>query len=162
MPDPGLIVVVCTANICRSPMAEALLRHALQGQPDPLRQWRVVSAGVAAQHGAPVSANSVAALKKVGLDLSGHRSQPLTAELANEADLILVMTESHRDMIDLLFDPPPPRVHLLREFMPAEASREIADPYGSALADYEACRDEIVEAIPSIMAHLRQAVGLAP
>lgn len=138
------------------------MRHALQGQPAPLNGWRVASAGVAAQHGAPVSANSVAALKKVGLNLSNHRSQPLTADLANEADLILVMTESHRDMIDLLFDPPPPQVHLLREFMPRDASRDIADPYGSALAEYEACRDEIVEAIPSIMAHLRQAVGLAP
>lgn len=161
MPDSGLIVVVCTANLCRSPMAEALLRHALQGQPPPLNGWRVVSAGVAAQRGAPASANSVAALKKVGLNLAGHRSQPLTAELVNEADLILVMTESHRDMISLLFDPPP-EVNLLRDFMPAEASREIVDPYGSALPDYEACRDEIVEAIPSIMTQLRQAGGLAP
>jgi protein-tyrosine-phosphatase len=140
-------------------MAEALLRHALQGQPAPLDGWRVVSAGVAAHRGAPASANSVTALKKVGLDLSGHRSQPLSTALVNEADLILVMTESHRDMIGLLFDPPP-AVHLLREFMAPGASREIVDPYGSALADYEACRDEIVEAIPSILAHLRQLVGL--
>lgn len=160
MPEAGLIVAVCTANICRSPMAEALLQHALKAQPAPLCDWRVVSAGVAASQGDSVSANSVAALKKVGLNLSGHRSQPLTPELADRADLILVMTESHRDMINLLFDPAPENVFLLREFMPPGASREIVDPYGSSLPAYEACRDEIVEAIPSIIAHLHRQVGL--
>lgn len=160
MPEAGLIVAVCTANICRSPMAEALLQHALKAQSAPLRDWRVVSAGVAASRGDSASANSVAALKKVGLDLSGHRSQPLTPELADRAGLILVMTESHRDMINLLFAPAPENVFLLREFMPAGASREIVDPYGASLRAYETCRDEIVEAVPSLIAHLRHRTCL--
>lgn len=152
---PGLILTLCTANICRSPMAEALLAHALRAQPEPLRSWRVVSAGVAARPGDRVSANSVTAMKKVGLDITGHRSQPLTPELLADADLVLVMTESHRDMINLMFDPPPPHVHLLREFMPGGANHEIADPYGGSLPLYEECRDEMVEAIPSIIEHLK-------
>ena len=79
------ILTVCTANICRSPMAEALLQHALRGQPEPLKSLKVVSAGVAARQGERVSENSVIALKKVGINLSGHTSQPLTRELVDDA-----------------------------------------------------------------------------
>ncbi len=155
MPAPKLIVTVCTANICRSPMAEALLRHALQAEAEPLRSCRVVSAGVAARKGERISPNSVEALAKVSLRASDHRSQPLTAELASQADLILCMTESHRDVIAISFASPPKNVFLWREFMPAPADREIGDPYGGSLKEYEACRDEMVDAIPSLLAYLR-------
>jgi protein-tyrosine phosphatase len=155
MPAPKLIVTVCTANICRSPMAEALLRHALQAEAEPLRSCQVVSAGVAARKGDRISPNSVEALAKVGLRVSDHRSQPLTQELADQADLILCMTESHRAVIGLALDPAPKNVFLWREFMPAPADREIGDPYGGTLKDYEACRDEMVEALPGLLAHLR-------
>jgi protein-tyrosine phosphatase len=155
MPAPKLIVTVCTANICRSPMAEALLRHALKAEPEPLGSCKVVSAGVAARRGEKISANSVEALAKVGLRVSDHKSQPLTAELAAKADLILCMTESHRAVIQLSLDPAPTNVYLWREFMPPGSSREIGDPYGGPLREYEACRDEMVDAIPSILAHLR-------
>jgi protein-tyrosine-phosphatase len=156
MPAPKLIVTVCTANICRSPMAEALLRHALAAEPEPLRSCKVVSAGVAARGGEKVSPNSVDALAKVGLRISDHRSQPLSPELAAKADLILCMTESHRAVIGLALDPVPENIYLWRELMPKGSSREIADPYGGPIAEYEACRDEMVEAIPSIIEHLRK------
>ena len=107
MPAPGPIVTVCTANICRSPMAAGLLQHALAGQAEPLKSLQVVSAGVAARTGEPVSENSVTAMKKAGIDIAGARSQPLSARLAQEASLILCMTESHRAMINLTLNPPP-------------------------------------------------------
>jgi protein-tyrosine-phosphatase len=154
MAQLGTIVAVCTANICRSPMAAALLRHALAARPEPLRSLRVVSAGVAARAGDLVSENSVLALKKVGLDLTGQCSQPLTPELVGGSLALLCMTESHRAMIRLLFNPPPRQVFLFREFMPASAVKEIADPYGGPLPRYEACRDELVEAIPSLVEFL--------
>ena len=155
MPAPKLIVTVCTANICRSPMAEALLRHALKAEPGPLRDCQVVSAGVAARKGDKISANSVEALAKVGLRCSDHRSQPLTQELAEKADIILCMTESHRTITQLALDPPPKNIYLWREFMPGKIDREIGDPYGGPLKEYEACRDEMVAALPSILVHLR-------
>lgn len=155
MPAPKLIVTVCTANICRSPMAEALLRHALKAEPAPLSNCRVVSAGVAARKGERVSANSIEALTKVGLRISDHRSQPFTQELADQADLVLCMTESHRAIIQLALNPPPKNIRLWREFMPGSGEKEIGDPYGGPLKEYEACRDEMVEALPSILEHLR-------
>ena len=152
----GYILTVCTANICRSPMAEVLLQHALRAQAEPLKSLKVISAGVAASSGDPVSENSIQALKKVGLDLSGHIAQPLSHKLVEEALAVLCMTESHRAMILLSFDPPPENVYLFREFMPPPAQQEIGDPYGGSLKHYEACRDEMVEAVPSLIAFLKK------
>jgi protein-tyrosine-phosphatase len=165
MPAPGHILLVCTANICRSPMAEGLLIHALSGQEEPLRQLPVLSAGLAARPGEYVSGNSVTALKKVGIDISGHRARPLTQQLLDDALAVFCMTQSHCGLIELQASPVPPRLHLFRAFMPAGAHREIADPFGGSLKHYEQSRDEMVEAIPSVIAYLRTivpAAGAAP
>lgn len=151
--------MVCTANICRSPMAAALLQHALAAESGPLGAVKVTSAGVVARRGDLVSANSVAALKKVGLDISGHRSQPVTQEMLDRTLAVLCMTESHRAMIHVQADPLPRAIYLFREFMPGEIDREIGDPFGGPLALYEAVRDEMVEAIPSLVKHLRTLAG---
>jgi protein-tyrosine-phosphatase len=156
MPLPGQILIVCTANICRSPMAEGLLAHALSGQPAPLKHLTVVSAGLAARPGELVSGNSVLALKKAGIDISGHRAQPLTQELLDRALVVFCMTESHRTLIQLQAAPVPKHLYLFRQFLPDH--QEIPDPYGGSLPLYEACRDEMVEAIPGIVDFLRALV----
>jgi protein-tyrosine-phosphatase len=158
----GPIITVCTANICRSPMAAALLQHALAAQPEPLRSVRVISAGVAARTGEAVSENSVIALKKVGLDISGHRAQPLTQQLLDEALAVICMTESHRAMIQVQAEPVPKNLFLFRQFMPDDAEKEIGDPYGGPLKVYESARDEMVEAIPALVEHLKTLVPAAP
>lgn len=158
MPAPGTIIVVCTANICRSPMAAALLQHALVAQPEVFKSVRVTSAGVSARPGQPVSQNSVLALKKVGLDISQHRAQPLTQRMLDDAVAVLCMTESHRTMIQLQADPVPKNLFLFREFVPGSVDREIGDPYGGPLPVYEAARDEMVESIPSLVEHLKKLV----
>jgi protein-tyrosine-phosphatase len=155
MTEPGIIIVVCTANICRSPMAAALLQHALAAQPEPLRSLKIISAGVAARAGDPVSENSVLALKKVGLDISKHTSRPLTQKMMDEASLVLGMTESHRAMIQLQAEPPPKNLFLFREFLPQRGDKQIGDPFGGSLKLYESTRDEMVEAIPSLVEFIK-------
>jgi protein-tyrosine-phosphatase len=155
----GPIVTVCTANICRSPMAAALLQHALAAQPEPLRSLEVISAGVAARTGESVSENSVMALKKVGIDISNHRSQPLTQKMLDEAFAVLCMTESHRAMIQVQADPVPKNLFLFRQFMPEGVDKEIGDPYGGPLKVYEAARDEMVESIPGLVEFLKTLVA---
>ena len=140
-------------------MAEGLLAHALAAQGAPLKDLKVISAGLAARPGERVSENSVVALRKVGIDISGHRARPVTQELLNEALAVFCMTQSHIGLIELQASPVPERLHLLRDFMPAGATREIADPFGGSLRHYEQSRDEMVEAIPSVVSYLKGIVA---
>jgi protein arginine phosphatase len=142
-------------------MAAGLLTHAFAAQPEPLRSLRIVSAGVAARAGERVSENSVIALKKAGIDISGHRSQSLTQEMLDHAFAVLCMTESHRAMIELQAHPVPKNLFLFREFMPQRANKEIGDPYGGSLRHYETARDEMVEALPSLLAALKSRLPAA-
>ena len=136
-------------------MAAALLQHALAAQQEPLKSVQVVSAGVAARPGDPASEHSVTALKKVGIDLANHRSQQLTQQMLDEALAVLCMTESHRAMIQVQAEPVPKNLFLFREFMPDGAEKEIGDPYGGPLRVYEMARDEMVEAIPTLVERLK-------
>jgi protein-tyrosine-phosphatase len=158
MSDLGHILIVCTANICRSPMGEGLIRHALSAEAEPLKSLKVISAGVAAGENIEISENSVISLKKVGIDMADHLSQPVTQKLLDESLLVICMTESHRAMIQLQAEPPPKELRLFREFMPREAEKEVPDPYGGPLKLYEICRDELVEAVPSLIAHIKTLI----
>ena len=158
MRETGHILIVCTGNICRSPMAEGLLKHALAGQPEPWKSLPVLSAGVAARPGEPISENSVVALKKVGIDIGDQYSRALTQDLLNHALVVFGMTESHRSIIQTRARPAPRLLYLFREFLAPPAVQEIVDPFGGPLKLYESCRDEMVEAIPSVVAYLKTLV----
>ncbi|WOO40993.1 low molecular weight protein arginine phosphatase [Rubellicoccus peritrichatus] len=156
MVEKNLITIVCTANICRSPMAEVLMRHALQAEEEPLKSLEVASAGVSAYSGEPASVNSVRAVKSVGLDLSHHSSQSISRSMIERSFAIFGMTQSHRMTIEMQYGEKLPNLFLLRELMPEGSSIEIPDPFGQNLSAYEACRDSMVEAVPSILAWLRK------
>jgi protein-tyrosine-phosphatase len=150
-----LITIICTANICRSPIGECLLKHALAAEPEPWKKLRVISAGIAAMTGERASPNSIVALKQVGLDINDHRAQQLTQEMIDESLCIFCMTDSHRELIQMNFDGPFDHVFLMREFIANGLDAQIPDPFGQRLEDYKNCRDSMVEAIPSIINYLK-------
>jgi len=152
------VTAVCTANICRSPIAERLLAHALEVQEEPLKSLKVASAGVAAMEGYPPSANSVKVLKNVGLDLSDHISQGLSDDLMKHTVLFLCMTESHRYYINNTYPDLKTPVLLMRELLPPPADPQIPDPYGMDLKWYQICFDSMIETIPSIIRYLKENV----
>ena len=156
MLEKKTITVICTANVCRSPMGAALLRHAIQAEQEPINTIKVISAGVSAFDGNAASPNSIKAAKNVGLDISDHKSQALTQKIVNESFAIFCMTESHRTLIQHQFEKITQHMYLFCELMDPDKAIEIPDPYGMTLSDYEICRDSMVEAIPSILAFLRR------
>ncbi len=157
---PIVLTVVCTANICRSPMAAALLRHALNAETHA-PPFRVESAGLAAHEGDPVSDNSVHALQKTGIDISSHRSRILTPERVAASTVIFGMTSGHLRMIETLFPAPLPMLRLFREFAP-DGSPEVPDPFGASIDEYVQCRDSLVEAVPGVVRFLFQEVFPRP
>jgi len=148
------ILFICTGNICRSPMAEGLFRHATRGRDE----YRVVSAGLGAIDGQPPSAHSVAAMKELDIDISRQRSRMLTAELVKQADLILGMTHSHVDTVTLLYPQAADKTFLLREFDDTldTFEKDISDPIGGSYDVYLNCRDQIEQGIASLMRFLDQ------
>ncbi len=152
-----LITCICTGNSCRSPMAAKLLQHALDAENDPWCTYRVISAGVSAVYEGPASTHAINALKKVGLDLTDHRSTQVTKKLIEDSIAVLCMTESHRQYLQRLFPQSKIPIQLFRENIPSTTELEISDPFGTNLSVYESCRDSIVEAIPYIIKHLKNS-----
>jgi glycine hydroxymethyltransferase len=148
------VLFVCTGNICRSPMAEGLFRHATKGR----NEFRVISAGVGAVDGLPPSEYAVRALRELGIDISRQRSRMLTADLVNEADYIFGMTHSHVDAITLLYPQAAEKTFLLREFDETLESYEndISDPIGGSYEIYLNCRDQIEQGIASMVKFIEQ------
>lgn len=139
-----MILLVCTGNTCRSPMAELLLKRHLARRVgcdvDSLDQHGIVvaSAGVAAQPGGRPSAEAVETMAREGLDLREHLSQPLTERLARQADLILTMTQGHRQAILSQWPDLANRTSAV-----SKDRRDVADPIGGPLELYEQCARQL-------------------
>jgi protein-tyrosine phosphatase len=120
------IIIVCTGNICRSPVAEYMLRQQLEGSTG----WkgRVSSAGIGALVNQPADETVQAMMQARGFDLSAHRARQLTPEDLRQADLVLVMEKHHRQAV-LDMDPTARgKTFLLGHWFDAE----IPDPYQRA------------------------------
>jgi L-threonylcarbamoyladenylate synthase len=135
---------VCTGNTCRSPMAAAVFRKLLAGQLQcaedelPAHGYRVVSAGLAAPHGAPASPEAVELVESRGGRLSRHQSQPLSSKLLAQADYVFTMTNSHRATILQHHPELGARVRTL-----ADDGSDVVDPIGQGMDEYQRCLDEI-------------------
>jgi glycine hydroxymethyltransferase len=153
------VLFVCTGNICRSPIAEGLFRRLIGNRND----IEVSSAGVHAVRGQPPSLYAVQVSEEEGVDISGLRSQPLTAALVDQATHIFAMTGAHLETIHLLFPNGAEKSYLLREFEESGSTvwRDVPDPIGLGREVYEDCARTIKNALPSVLAFVEQS-ELAP
>ena len=131
-------------------MAEKLFEESL-AKAEIKKNIKVISAGVSAMDGDQASENSIQACEEIGLDLKDHRSAALTRATAENASAIFCMTESHRALLQMYFDlPEKTRIFLMREFM-EEGNKELPDPYGQSMEVYRDCRENMKEALPSLV-----------
>lgn len=136
------ILFVCTGNTCRSPMAAAIMEKiAVENDLDVL----IESAGLFANVGGTASEEAIEALDKMGIDLTFHQTKPITEELIEKSDIILAMTQAHKELLKPMAGD---KVYTLKEY--AGESGDISDPYGGDLEEYEETAKEIYDALVDV------------
>lgn len=129
------IIVICTGNICRSPMAEALLRARL-GK----RVQRIASAGTGALVGYPADPMAVEVAAEHGLDLAAHRAQQAVLPLLASMDLILTLDQTHSDWLNRQYPQLRGRVHKILKW---RENADVEDPYRRPRQAFDKAFDDI-------------------
>lgn len=141
-PPPNFdILVVCTGNICRSPMAAGLLYHNLPEELKP--RVAVSSAGTHALHGHQAAPFAIQTMAEFGIDISSHRARQVSSDMVRRADLILAMERVHQQEVRQLLLWNKSHVKLLSQFDPQSDVVDVPDPYGAPLEAYQQCLEII-------------------
>jgi protein-tyrosine-phosphatase len=127
------ILIICTANICRSPVAAALLRDRLRQRG--LSDWTVRSAGTWAVAPRAASRYSIDVMDRYGYDITDHRSTMVDENHLRDADLVLTMEIGHAEALRAEFPQEAHKVFMLSEMI--GRNYNIIDPYGGPIEEYE-------------------------
>eukprot|EP00746_Dinoflagellata_sp_MGD_P029381 gnl/MRDRNA2_/MRDRNA2_16958_c0_seq1.p1 gnl/MRDRNA2_/MRDRNA2_16958_c0~~gnl/MRDRNA2_/MRDRNA2_16958_c0_seq1.p1 ORF type:complete len:158 (+),score=35.39 gnl/MRDRNA2_/MRDRNA2_16958_c0_seq1:140-613(+) len=142
------VLIVCTGNTCRSPMAHHYLMHCAEQKCSHIN---VCSRGVAVRkEEGKVNPNAVEVLRANGIDSIGsHESQQISENDVEDADLIVVMTQGHRDRLLDSIPMAAPKLRLLQSYV-GKPEEDIADPFGMPLDDYHKCFEAMRPALDQI------------
>ena len=135
---PGIrpsILFVCTANMCRSPMAEGLFKAHIKKNIANWQSWRVESVGTWTKEGRPAVANTVKVIAERGIDISDHKTRPITHLPLSRFRLILTMEAGHKEAIQIEFPDIASRTYMLSEMI--DRKMNIKDPIGKPVEEFE-------------------------
>jgi len=153
------VLMVCLGNICRSPLAEYLLRDKLKKAG--IEDIQVSSAGLLDMEGRAAAPDMVQLLSEQGIPMAAHRSRKLSGQLVLENDLVIVMEVQQREEIVRALPSLADKVWLLTQFGRVPEERDIADPYGKASFHYKTCYNDIYFLVEGLYSFLLKNNGLA-
>ncbi len=136
------ILFVCTANQFRSPIAAACLVRKLQEDCIPAN-WTVTSTGTWTGDGYPAHPAAIIEAARLGLDLSRHRSREVNAVILEDADLVIVMENGHREALAIEFPQVDEKIILLSE-LAGDLPVDVLDPLHSAFEDSAKVANELI------------------
>lgn len=146
------ILFVCTGNTCRSAMAEGILKKMLEGRTKGDSKFNIISAGIYALPGMNSTYEAILAASELGVDISQHKAHQLREDLVKKADLILVMSHTHKDYILKKFPFAHNKVFLFKKYaqrsefkniQSKDEDYEIVDPLGKPIDFYRAVAIEL-------------------
>ncbi len=156
--DKNIILFVCTGNTCRSVIAHALFQR-WKDELSPGLDYKADSAGIAAFEGAPSTDEAILCMAKYGLDITNHRSKMVNQKLVQNSSYIFTMTHQQEDFLKQHFPSDRDKIFLLKSFCNPKISiyhRDIMDPVGKGLSDYEKTCRQLEGEIKRLIYRLRE------
>ena len=154
------VLIVCSGNLCRSPIAEGLLKGLLQDAK--VQGVRVHSAGTLGIEGEPASAHGIEACEREkDIDIGDHRSKGLDRQMIEDADLIFCMAARHLAWIHQATPDIQVNAHLLKAYagVPAELGWDVSDPVGMDYATYRTSCLELADLLETALPRMREDLG---
>jgi protein-tyrosine-phosphatase len=154
------ILFVCTGNTCRSAMAEGLFKKMLRERKEDNRGFYIISVGISALPGMRATPEAIQVMAEQGIDISRHIATQVQEELIKKADLILVMSDTHKDYIKKKFTFAKSKIYLLKEFaqiaefksiQKTDENYEIVDPLGRPIEFYRIIARQLKENLEKIL-----------
>ena len=157
------ILFVCTGNTCRSSMAEGIFNHFVLDE-EKLKGVIAFSAGVSAFDGEGSNIKAQKALKELfGIDISDHMARTISEDDIEKADIILTMTNRHKEVILSIMPKVKSKTWTLKEYVledeNSNESMDVQDPYGMSEEEYKNCAKELKHLIDELIIKLSKEIS---
>ncbi len=145
------IIYICTGNICRSPMAHWYMQKKVIDLGIQ-EEYLIDSCGTNAQSGQPATKNAIEVIYEYGVDMKKHRSKYIDEINLGDYDLIICLTESHKNFVLYMYPNIKDRIYTLKEYVNKDKEyKDIDDPWGFDINVYRTCAKEIVENVDKLI-----------
>ena len=151
------IMFICTGNICRSAMAEGMLKQKLK--QNNIKNIEVYSCGIYAETGDYATYNSIEVAKDYGADIKNHKATNIRDSRINEMDIILCATNSHKQNILYMYPNLKDKVYTMKEYAKIDQNGQdlnIKDPWGYDINIYYNCAKEINDCLEKIIERIKE------